>query len=85
VFAVLGRTYFGVAGVITGEVIGDAHTDGIAGFFEGSTSKLLMGKGLGIQPDFRYAFCHSVDICSYFFLLFQRFSRRTNCFGSGPR
>jgi len=52
VFAVLGRTYFGVAGVTTGEVSGDARTDDIAGFFEGSISKLLMGKGLGIHPGF---------------------------------
>ncbi len=46
VFALLGGSYFGVAGAITGGVIGDALTDGIAGFFEGSISKFLREKGI---------------------------------------
>ena len=46
VFALLGGSYFGVAGAITGGVIGDALTDGIAGFFEGYISKLLREKGI---------------------------------------
>jgi len=46
IFALLGGSFFGVAGAITGGVIGDALTDGIAGFFEGSISKLLREKGI---------------------------------------
>jgi hypothetical protein len=36
--ALVGGTFFGVAGAITGGVIGDALTAGIDGFFEGSIS-----------------------------------------------
>jgi hypothetical protein len=44
--ALVGGTFFGVAGAITGGVIGDALTDGIAGFFEGSISTWLREKGI---------------------------------------
>jgi hypothetical protein len=44
--ALVGGSFFGVAGAITGGVIGDALTDGIAGFFEGSISTWLKEKGI---------------------------------------
>jgi len=44
--ALLGGFFFGVAGAIAGGVIGDALTDGIAGFFEGSISSWLRKKGV---------------------------------------
>lgn len=44
--ALVGGTFFGVAGAITGGVIGDALTDGIAGFFEGAISTWLRKKGI---------------------------------------
>lgn len=44
--ALAGGTMFGVAGAIAGGVIGDALTDGIAGFFEGSIAERLRSKGI---------------------------------------
>lgn len=44
--ALWGGILFGVAGAIAGGVIGDALTDGIAGFFEGAIAKWLRGKGI---------------------------------------
>ena len=44
--ALWGGITFGVAGAIAGGVIGDALTDGIAGFFEGSIAEWLRGKGI---------------------------------------
>lgn len=44
--ALWGGTLFGVAGAIAGGVIGDALTDGIAGFVEGSIAKWLRAKGI---------------------------------------
>jgi len=44
--ALWGGTLFGVAGAIAGGVIGDALTDGIAGFFEGGIAQWLRKKGL---------------------------------------
>jgi hypothetical protein len=43
--ALCGGIIYGVAGAIAGGVIGDALTDGIAGFFEGSIAKWLREKG----------------------------------------
>ncbi len=42
-----GGVLFGVAGAITGGVIGDALTDGIAGFFEGGIAQWLRKHGIG--------------------------------------
>ena len=44
--ALWGGALFGVAGAIAGGVIGDALTDGIAGFFEGGIAEWLRGKGI---------------------------------------
>lgn len=44
--ALWGGAIFGVAGAIAGGVIGDALTDGIAGFFEGSIATWLRKKGI---------------------------------------
>lgn len=44
--AIWGGVLFGVAGAIAGGVIGDALTDAIGGFFEGSISEWLRGKGI---------------------------------------
>jgi len=44
--ALWGGALFGVAGAIAGGVIGDALTDGIAGFFEGSIAAWLRRKGI---------------------------------------
>jgi hypothetical protein len=44
--ALWGGALFGVAGAIAGGVIGDALTDGIAGFVEGSIAKWLRSKGI---------------------------------------
>ncbi|MBN2620499.1 hypothetical protein JXB22_05340 [candidate division WOR-3 bacterium] len=44
--ALWGGALFGVAGAIAGGVIGDALTDGIAGFVEGSIAKWLRDKGI---------------------------------------
>lgn len=44
--ALWGGLAFGVAGAIAGGIIGDALTDAIAGFFEGSISEWLRGKGI---------------------------------------
>ncbi len=44
--ALWGGTLFGVAGAIAGGVIGDALTDGIAGFFEGGIAQWLRKKGI---------------------------------------
>ena len=44
--ALCGGIMYGVAGAIAGGVIGDALTDGIAGFFEGSIAKWLREKGI---------------------------------------
>jgi hypothetical protein len=44
--ALWGAALFGVAGAIAGGVIGDALTDGIAGFFEGSIAEWFRRKGI---------------------------------------
>ena len=44
--ALWGGSLFGVAGAIAGGVIGDALTDGIAGFVEGGIAKWLREKGI---------------------------------------
>lgn len=44
--ALWGGITFGVAGAIAGGVIGDALTDGIAGFFEGGIAQWLREKGV---------------------------------------
>ncbi len=44
--ALVGGSFYGVAGAITGGIIGDALTDGIAGFFEGSISTWLRDRGI---------------------------------------
>ncbi len=44
--AIWGGTLFGVAGAIAGGVIGDALTDGVAGFFEGGIAEWLRKKGI---------------------------------------
>ncbi len=44
--ALWGGALFGVAGAIAGGIIGDALTDGIAGFFEGGIAKWLQGMAL---------------------------------------
>ncbi|MBW1911886.1 MAG: hypothetical protein JRF71_09950 [Deltaproteobacteria bacterium] len=41
-----GGILFGVAGAITGGIIGDSLTDAIAGFFEGSIAEWLREKGI---------------------------------------
>ena len=41
-----GGYFFGVAGAITGGVIGDALTDAVAGFFEGGISEWLRARGI---------------------------------------
>ncbi|MCZ6576024.1 MAG: hypothetical protein ACE10E_03460 [Acidiferrobacterales bacterium] len=43
--ALWGGALFGVPGAIAGGVIGDALTDAIAGFFEGSVAQWLQKKG----------------------------------------
>lgn len=44
--AIWGGVSFGVAGAIAGGVIGDALTDGVAGFFEGGIATWLREKGI---------------------------------------
>ncbi len=44
--ALWGGVLFGVAGAIAGGVIGDALTDGIAGFFEGGIAQWLREQGI---------------------------------------
>ncbi len=44
--ALWGGVQFGVAGAIAGGVVGDALTDGIAGFFEGGIAQWLRSKGI---------------------------------------
>jgi len=44
--ALWGGLLFGVAGAIAGGVIGDALTDGIAGFFEGGIAEWLREQGI---------------------------------------
>jgi hypothetical protein len=44
--ALWGGILFGVAGAIAGGVIGDAATDSIAGFFEGSIAEWLQERGI---------------------------------------
>ncbi len=44
--ALWGGALFGVAGAIAGGIIGDALTDGIAGFFEGGIARWLQGNGI---------------------------------------
>lgn len=44
--ALWGGSLFGVAGAIAGGVIGDALTDGIAGFVEGSIAKWFRKRGI---------------------------------------
>lgn len=41
-----GAAIFGIAGAILGTVIGDAITDGIAGFFEGSIAEWFRRRGI---------------------------------------
>ena len=44
--ALWGGAFFGVAGALAGGVIGDALSDGIAGFFEGSIAQWLRKRGI---------------------------------------
>ncbi|MFB0515635.1 MAG: hypothetical protein ACETWG_03415 [Candidatus Neomarinimicrobiota bacterium] len=44
--ALWGGMLFGVAGAIAGGVVGDALTDGIAGFFEGGIAEWLRDRGI---------------------------------------
>ncbi|UCH62382.1 MAG: hypothetical protein JSU77_11340 [Fidelibacterota bacterium] len=44
--ALWGGVMFGVAGAIAGGVVGDALTDGIAGFFEGGIAEWLRKQGI---------------------------------------
>ena len=44
--ALWGGIHYGVMGAIAGGVIGDALTDGIAGFFEGGIAEWLRSKGI---------------------------------------
>lgn len=44
--ALWGGMMFGVAGAIAGGVIGDALTDSVAGFFEGSIAAWLRSRGI---------------------------------------
>ena len=44
--ALLGGTFYGVAGAIAGGVIGDSLTDAVAGFFEGSIAEWLRNRGI---------------------------------------
>jgi hypothetical protein len=44
--ALWGGLLFGVAGAIAGGVVGDALTDGIAGFFEGGIAEWLRERGI---------------------------------------
>jgi len=44
--ALWGGVLFGVAGAIAGGVVGDALTDGIAGFFEGGIAEWLREQGI---------------------------------------
>ncbi len=44
--ALWGGVTFGVAGAIAGGVVGDALTDGIAGFFEGGIAEWLRKRGI---------------------------------------
>jgi hypothetical protein len=44
--ALWGGIFFGVAGAISGGVIGDSLTDAIAGFFEGGIAEWLRDKGV---------------------------------------
>lgn len=43
--AVIGGRFYGVLGAIAGSVVGDAITDGIAGFFEGGVARWLRSRG----------------------------------------
>lgn len=49
--ALWGGLRFGVVGAIAGGVVGDAITDGIAGFFEGSVATWLRKKGIEESRD----------------------------------
>ncbi len=44
--AVIGGRFYGVLGSIAGGVVGDAITDGIAGFFEGGIARWLRSKDI---------------------------------------
>ncbi len=44
--ALLGASFYGVAGAIVGGVVGDALTDAIAGFFEGGVAEWLRRHGI---------------------------------------
>jgi hypothetical protein len=44
--AVIGGWFYGVVGAIGGGVVGDAVTDGIAGFFEGGVARWLRSRGI---------------------------------------
>jgi len=44
--ALAGGILFGVAGAIAGGIIGDAITDGVAGFFEGGIAVWLRSRGI---------------------------------------
>lgn len=44
--ALWGAMLFGTAGAIAGSIIGDALTDAIAGFFEGSVAQWLSKRGI---------------------------------------
>ncbi|MBU0984376.1 MAG: hypothetical protein KKA42_10935 [candidate division Zixibacteria bacterium] len=49
--ALWGGLTFGVAGAIAGGVVGDALTDGIAGFFEGAIARWLRKRGIDESRD----------------------------------
>ncbi len=49
--ALWGGSLFGVAGAIAGGVVGDALTDGIAGFFEGGIAQWLKEKGIEVSRE----------------------------------
>lgn len=46
IVALIGSFYFGLAGAIVGAGIGDAITDSVAGFFEGSVASWLREHGI---------------------------------------
>ncbi len=49
--AIAGAKYYGIIGAIAGGVVGDAITDSIAGFFEGSIARWLREHGIQESRD----------------------------------
>ena len=49
--AIAGGVNFGAIGALAGAVVGDAVTDGIAGFFEGGIARWLRSKGIEASRD----------------------------------